>query len=157
LVAWRNETPVEWQQRFAEACSAADADIPHGELSHEPMVWTAQRVRDADARRIRQGRRWHTTIALSAAGELAAYTQLGGAASEPGTVHQYETFVRREHRGHGLGIRVKLANLRALEAELDGPAVVHTLNAPTNTAMIRVNDQLGFRPVALRTGWERIL
>jgi len=112
-------------------------------------------IREAEARRIAQGRFTYTTAAVhSASGELAAYTQMGGTPETPGRLNQYDTFVRRSHRGHRLGIAVKAPNLRALQANLAQPAALHTWNAPENAPMIAVNDKLGFRPVAQRTQWE---
>ncbi|WP_232828593.1 GNAT family N-acetyltransferase [Kribbella monticola] len=88
-------------------------------------------------------------------GRLAAYTQMGGAGDEPGRLYQWDTFVWPEHRGKGLGMAVKVPNLRSLQAGLDRPAVLHTWNAPENGPMIRVNEQLGFRAVDRRSSWER--
>jgi hypothetical protein len=115
-------------------------------------------VRDAEARRVAQGRFTYTTAAVhTASGELAAYTQMGGTPETPDRLNQYDTYVRRSHRGNGLGIAVKAPNLRALQAGVARPAVLHTWNAPENAPMIAVNTKLGFRPVAQRTMWERPL
>jgi predicted GNAT family acetyltransferase len=112
-------------------------------------------LRDAESRRVAQGRFTYTTAAVHvASGELAAYTQMGGTPETPDRLNQYDTYVRRTHRGHGLGIAVKAPNLRAIQS---GPAVLHTWNAPENAPMIAVNAKLGFRPVAQRTIWERAL
>lgn len=94
-------------------------------------------------------------MAADEAGQLAAYTQMGGATKTPYRLYQWDTFVRREHRGRRLGMAVKLPNLRSLQAELEHPAVLHTWNAPENAPMIAVNDHLGFRAVAQRTNWQR--
>jgi hypothetical protein len=56
--------------------------------------------------------------------------------------------VRRDARGHRLGLAVKLANLRLLQAERPDIEVLTTYNAEVNTHMIEVNERLGFRPVA---------
>jgi predicted GNAT family acetyltransferase len=117
--------------------------------------WTPELVRDAEARRVAQGRFTYTTAAVHiASGELAAYTQMGGTPETPERLNQYDTYVRRAHRGNGLGIAVKVPNLRAIQG---GPAVLHTWNAPENGPMIAVNAKLGFRPVARRTIWERVV
>jgi hypothetical protein len=114
--------------------------------------------RDTEARRVAQGRFTYTTAAVhTASGELAAYTQMGGTPETPERLNQYDTFVRRGHRGHGLGLAVKGPNLRALQADVPLPAVLHTWNAPENHPMIAVNTKLGFRPVAQRTAWELTL
>jgi GNAT superfamily N-acetyltransferase len=154
IVQWREHTPDEWVEQFADALSAMSGDVPTGELDQEPSRWTPERLREAEARRLKQGRFCHTTVAVDAAGQLAAYTQMGGATGNPERLYQWDTFVRPEHRGRRLGLAVKVPNCRSLQAGLDRPAVLHTWNATTNAPMIAVNARLGFRPVAQRTDWE---
>ncbi|RZU24345.1 acetyltransferase (GNAT) family protein [Kribbella rubisoli] len=155
LVQWREHAPDEWLEQFVELLSGMSEDVPTGDRTDEPVRWTAELVRDAEARRVAQGRFTYTTAAVhTATGELAAYTQMGGTPETPERLNQYDTYVRRTHRGHGLGIAVKAPNLRAIQT---GPAVMHTWNAPENAPMIAVNAKLGFRPVAQRTIWERVL
>ncbi|GAA3561059.1 GNAT family N-acetyltransferase [Kribbella ginsengisoli] len=154
IVQWREHTPDEWVEQFAEALSAMSVDVPTGELDQEPARWTPERLREAEARRLKQGRFCHTTVAVDKDGQLAAYTQMGGGTGDPGRLYQWDTFVRPEHRGRRLGLAVKVPNFRSLQAGLDRPAVLHTWNAITNAPMIAVNVHLGFRPVAQRTDWE---
>ncbi|WP_371400821.1 GNAT family N-acetyltransferase [Kribbella sp. NBC_00662] len=155
LVQWREQVPDEWLDQFVELLSGMSEDVPTGDRTDEPVRWTPELVRDAEARRVAQGRFTYTTAAVhTESGELAAYTQMGGTPETPERLNQYDTYVRRTHRGNGLGIAVKAPNLRAIQS---GRAVLHTWNAPENAPMIAVNAKLGFRPVAQRTIWERVL
>lgn len=156
LVQWREQMPDEWIEQFAELLTGMAQDVPTGDRTVEATRWTPELIREAEARRIAQGRLTYTTAAVhTASGRLAAYTQMGGAPETPGRRAQYDTYVQPAHRGNRLGIAVKVPNLRALQAGLDHPVVLHTFNAPENTPMIAVNEHLGFRPVAQRTNWER--
>jgi GNAT superfamily N-acetyltransferase len=156
IVQWREHAPDEWVAQFAELLTGMSEDIPSGERRSEIVRWTPELVRDAEARRVAQGRFTYTTAALhTASGELTAFTEMGGTPETPDRLGQYGTYVRRDHRGNGLGIAVKAPNLRALQAGVARPAVLHTWNAPENAPMIAVNTKLGFRPVAQRTMWER--
>jgi len=157
IVQWREHMPEEWLEEFADALTAMTVDVPTGNLQLEATRWTPERIREAEARREKQGRTCHTTVAVAEDGRLAASTQMGGAASTPDRLYQWDTFVRPEHRGRKLGMAVKIPNLRSLQAELDHPAVLHTWNAPSNAPMIAVNEHLGFRPLAQRSNWEREL
>ncbi|MET7281697.1 GNAT family N-acetyltransferase [Kribbella sp. NPDC005582] len=155
IVQWREHTPAEWIEQFADLQTGMSEDVPAGERTTATVHWTPELIRDAEARRLAQGRFTYVTAAIhSATGELAAYTQMGGTPETPGRLSQYDTYVRRSHRGHGLGLAVKAPNLRALQAGVARPAVLHTWNAPENAPMIAVNSKLGFRPVAQRTSWE---
>jgi GNAT superfamily N-acetyltransferase len=56
--------------------------------------------------------------------------------------------VLQAHRGHGLGVWMKAANLRRLTAAHPEITGVITSNAADNEHMLRVNQQVGFRPRA---------
>jgi GNAT superfamily N-acetyltransferase len=155
IVQWREHAPEEWLEQFAELLTWMTEDVPHGDRTVESTRWTPDLIREAEARPIAQGRFTYSTAAVhNASGELAAYTQMGGTLATPDRRTQYDTYVRRSHRGNHLGIAVKAPNLRALQADLAQPVALHTWNAPENAPMIAVNDMLGFRPVAQRTIWE---
>lgn len=155
LVQWREHMPEEWLEQFADLLTGMSEDVPTGDRSVEPIRWTPALIREAEARRVAQGRFIYTTAAVhTESGALAAYTQMGGAPETPDRRNQYDTYVHPTHRGRGLGVGVKVPNVRALQAGLDHPAVLHTWNAPENSPMIAVNEKLGFRPTAQRTAWE---
>ncbi|MEV5965611.1 GNAT family N-acetyltransferase [Kribbella sp. NPDC051952] len=155
LVQWREHAPAEWLDEFAVLLTGMEDDVPSGDRTVESTQWTPELIRAAEARRLAQGRFTYTTAAVhTASGELAAYTQMGGTPETPDRLNQYDTFVRPNHRGRGLGIAVKAPNLRSLQTRLTRPTPLHTWNAPENAPMIAVNDKLGFRPVAQRTLWE---
>lgn len=154
LLQWGDRTPDEWLGEFADAYTVMSRDVPHGDRTVEVQVWTPERLVARETQRHAQGRFSHTTVAVDANGRLAAYTQMGGNRAVPERLYQYDTFVRPEHRGRGLGIAVKIPNLRSLQAALDHPAVLHTWNAPENAPMIAVNAKLGFRASDHRVAFE---
>ncbi len=59
----------------------------------------------------------------------------------------------RSHRGQGLAELVKRATLAAAAAR--GLQLVVTYNDETNTAMLHVNEKLGYVPLAALLGWKR--
>ena len=52
-----------------------------------------------------------------------------------------------EHRGHSLGLAMKVANQQALRAAYPECRILMTGNADVNAAMNAVNVKLGFREV----------
>jgi hypothetical protein len=84
-------------------------------------------------------------------GQLVAFTDLLVRPAQPDLPVQSDTLVLREHRGHALGLAVKLANLRALQRERPDVTTVRTWNADTNTHMVAINARMGFSV----TGWTR--
>ena len=105
-------------------------------------------VREREATLARQGRTKYNTVALSAAGEVVAYSDLATTIHEPGRAYQWGTLVRRQDRGHRLGVAVKVANLRLLQRERPDIVRLTTYNAEVNAHMIGVNEAMGFVPIA---------
>ncbi len=77
----------------------------------------------------------------------------------PAIAAQEDTSVLAPHRGHRLGLRMKLAMLDWLRLQRPDVEWVDTWNAPDNAPMIAINEALGCRKIAeairftkLRTG-----
>ncbi len=87
-------------------------------------------------------------------GRLVAYTDIGIASSEPVVGEQWDTIVDPQHRGHRLGLLVKLANLRQLRARFPATESVQTYNATENAHMRAVNAQLGFVELERSVAWQ---
>jgi GNAT superfamily N-acetyltransferase len=122
------------------------ADAPH-DAAYEPEVWDAARLRADEARAAARGTREYSIAAIhDETGDMAALTQVTvDPAGAPGWAHQQITAVTRPHRGHRLGMLLKVMMLEWLaEAE---PQLRHiiTYNAVPNQYMIAVNEALGHR------------
>jgi GNAT superfamily N-acetyltransferase len=154
LVSWPEGCPDEHVEQYCNLLSLVDDEVPLDELEMQPKRWTAERLRAAEAHRRTQGHFGSATVAVAADGSLAGYTELTGSPRQPGRLNQRDTLVRPEHRGHRLGLALKLTNLRALQSRLPDPARIHTWNAEANHPMIAVNDHLGFRPVEHQHVWH---
>jgi RimJ/RimL family protein N-acetyltransferase len=61
----------------------------------------------------------------------------------------------REHRGHGLGFAMKLANVFAVQEQHQGVRRINTWNAEDNIPMIAVNEDMGFGVEARARDWRR--
>ena len=123
-------------------------EAPTGELAVEPEHVDAAVVREAEATLARQGRTKVNTVALDASGQVVAYTDVATTVHEPGKAYQWGTLVRRDARGHRLGLALKVANLRLLQESLPGVRRLTTWNAEVNSHMVGVNERLGFVSVA---------
>jgi len=148
LRSWSGPVPEELLDGWAEITSTLATEAPTGDLELEPEAVSAEAVREREATVARQGRTKYNTVALSAAGEVVAYSDLATTVHEPGRAYQWGTLVHRAHRGHRLGLAVKVANLRLLQRERPDITRLTTYNAEVNAHMIGVNEALGFRPVA---------
>ena len=144
LVQWRGPCPDALVDRFAVVRTGMN-DAPQGDEPHEDWAWDAARVRELEDRRETWHMRSYTTAALDeSSGELAGFTELLDT-GRPTTALQEDTAVVRTHRGHGLGMAMKAANLQTLLAEQPRIRKVITWNARDNTHMRAVNTDLGFQ------------
>jgi GNAT superfamily N-acetyltransferase len=152
LVAWGDRTPAEFVADMAELRALMSTDPPQGELDLEPEPWDADRFVEVERSVIARDRRVLVVAARDdASGHLVGYTNIG-LPSGVGTVgYQWDTIVRAEHRGHRLGLLVKLANIEALRRELPEVRYLNTWNADENAHMVAVNERLGF---TVMEGWS---
>jgi GNAT superfamily N-acetyltransferase len=147
LRSWAGPVPEELLPGWAEVTSALMTEAPTGEIDREPETPDPAVVREAEALTFKQGRELYATAALDADGTVVAYTNFGVNTEGSPRAYQWGTLVRPEHRGHRLGLAVKVANLRQLQQARPDLGQVITWNAEVNAHMIGVNEAMGFVPV----------
>jgi GNAT superfamily N-acetyltransferase len=142
--------PEDWLEDRALLARRMSTDAPTGDIELDEEDWDAERVR----------RQWNTPSPIwavesvarhVASGRLVAFTHLGVRPRQPDLAVQSDPLGLREHRGNGLGLAVKIANLRALQRERPSVTTVRTWNADTNTHMVAINERMGFAV----SGWTR--
>src|SRR5262249_20683728 len=107
--------------------------------------WDRARVRATHERVAEQGLRFYTVAARAdRTGQLVAITQLGVDPLDAGSAFQELTAVARPHRGHRLGLLVKVAMLELLAAHEPQLTQIVTLTAEDNEHMNAINTALGF-------------
>jgi GNAT superfamily N-acetyltransferase len=157
LVTWQNRTPEEWVRGVCHLQEAFNSEAPSGELEVEPEVWDEERLRDNEGRLHAMGRTETTTVAVGPEGEVVALTEMLVTEHGRGAVFQSGTLVLPAHRGHRLGIAIKVANLRRFQETFPEAQLVHSWNAEENGLMVDINDALGFRPVEYLAEMQRRL
>lgn len=125
-------------------------DFEEESLTPEVFLQTAKRLRSSGQTRL-------TALALTAEDEVVAFSDLVVKADPAQRVQQWGTLVHRGHRGHRLGTAVKVANVRVLQERFPDRTAIGTSNAEVNPTMVGINDQLGFRPVAVLPMFQRTL
>lgn len=143
--SWSGPVPDDLVVSWLELSTTLASEAPSGSGEHEDEVVDVPAYREAEALHTAQGRTmWHT-VALDDAGDVVAHTMLVETHRDNPFLFQWGTLVRRDHRGHRLGLAVKVANHRAIQAGSDvaGRRTV-TWNAGVNDHMIAINERLGF-------------
>lgn len=155
LRSWVGPVPDDLVHGWVALSSSLSTEAPVGGLDLEPEAADIGAHRESEQRAARQGRTKYNTVALCEDGEVVAYTDIATTIHEPGRAYQWGTLVRRDHRGHRLGLAVKVANLRLLQAERPDIDHVITYNAEVNGHMIGVNERLGFVPSARLAAFQK--
>ena len=132
-------------------------EAPMGTLEFEQEVYDEERIRSQEAMMAEAGRTGYFTVAQDASGEVVAYTQIAVPRYDPGRAFQWGTLVHPAHRGHRLGLAVKVRNLALLQENEDDLNAVVTWNAEVNDHMIAVNRRLGFAPTARNAEFLKVL
>ena len=120
--------------------------VPTGDLALEDGEWTPERYLENE-RRVADRNRCFAAAAIAPDGELVGYTDVNVSRAKTTQGSVGITFVLPGHRGHSLGLAVKLANHRALVAALPECEFVRTSNADVNAHMNAVNEAMGYRQV----------
>jgi mycothiol synthase len=148
LAEWTGRVPAELLLSYAAARNAI-REAPRDGLSFTEPEWTAQRVRDEEDTAVARGCELRVVAAIrQRTGQVAGLTCLEVYQHRPELAVQQDTAVVQAHRGHGLGVSMKAANLRRLTAARPEVTAVITSNAADNEHMLRVNQQVGFQPSA---------
>ena len=154
LVSWQDEAPAELVDSLAIAHERMSIDPPAGAIAWGLERWDASRIRAGERNAREVGRIHLDVVAVAPDGDVAGFTELSLLPDSP-AVEQWDTIVLAAHRGHRLGMRMKLANLVALADADPSRNRIYTWNADENEHMLAINVALGFRPFALESTWQK--
>ncbi len=151
-------TPARWREDMAVLATRMSTDAPSAGLEEPEDLWTVERIVEADERNEASPRdRVVAVVEHVPSGHLAGFTVLSVPQQLHRSVAQYATLVLREHRGHKLGMLLKVANLEHLARVKPGHPSVTTFNAEENRFMLDVNESVGFVAVGQESAWRKDL
>lgn len=158
LEGFVDDMPEAWLEDRALLQQRMSTDAPADDLDIAEEDWDADRLRASNARSAASGRRVVETVARHRpSGRLVGFTAVSVSAGEPTLAYQQDTLVLTEHRGHGLGLRLKAANALRLMDELPQVRAVRTWNAASNAHMLSVNRRLGYTVDGYSREWQKRL
>jgi len=144
IVTWDTDVPDEHVAGMARLLSGFYAQIPLGDMALEDSEWTVERLRASSERFHDVGKRMLVAGAVAPTGELVGISDARIDLASPETGFVGLTIVDAAHRGHRLGLAMKLAVARLVTAAFPACRRLQTSNAETNTPMSAVNERLGF-------------
>jgi GNAT superfamily N-acetyltransferase len=153
LLTWAGPAPDEHVDQVARLYEVM-GDAPREEGVAAQRI-DADRVRAIEASSRGPEFGVYTVAARhDASGTLAAMTLVITQAQLPGQALQALTAVDRPHRGHRLGLLVKVAVHEWLARAEPGVRAVFTFNTQSNEHMIAINERLGYRVSGRFRSWE---
>lgn len=158
LHVWVDRTPERWLEQMAHLHTRMSTDAPTAGLEAPEDVWTVERVREEDDAAAGDPRPYLVAVVEHVpTGQLAGYTTLAVPVETDRPVSQFDTLVLREHRGKGLGMLLKVANIDNLQQRYPGRPSIITSNAEDNRFMLDVNEAVGFAPIGYDGAWRKDL
>jgi GNAT superfamily N-acetyltransferase len=147
IVTWQDQVPEQYVAGYCTLNEMFVDEAPMGELDVERERWDAERVHHCETRNQKTGRHLVAAGAVSQDGTLVGVTEIVVSSYAPSHGFQSGTLVAPGHRGHALGLAMKVANHRRLRARFPRCLILMTGNADVNAAMNAVNEALGYREV----------
>jgi GNAT superfamily N-acetyltransferase len=158
VISWVGETPEDRIDDLASLMTRMSTEAPTAGLEASEAVWDASRVRARDATHGERGGSLCVSVAeYIPTGHLVAFTDLSAPGDTDQAILQGKTLVLTEHRGHRLGMLLKVANLQLLANLRPGHSGILTFNAEENRPMLAVNEAIGFEPVGYDAVWKLAL
>jgi GNAT superfamily N-acetyltransferase len=136
--------------------TAAINDAPMGDLTFEDEVFDLARLRDIETAQQGRGDRIYRIAARHReTGVIGGHTLVALNPLDPTHAGQGDTAVHRDHRGHRLGLLLKIEMMRWLAEVEPQITEITTWNHADNRYMIDVNEAIGYRLSRVFAMFER--
>ncbi|QSB05598.1 GNAT family N-acetyltransferase [Natronoglycomyces albus] len=146
IVTFEHQVPDEAVEGYCQVKSRVLLDAPMGDLDAEEETYSPTLWRDIERQQQRMGVLWLGVYARhKETGDLAGLSEIEVRVGDEVMAYQNDTIVAPAHRGHRLGLRLKIDMQRHLLRWRPQMRFIQTFNAEDNTFMNAVNDQVGFR------------
>ena len=142
---WVGEIPEEHLSAYGRLLTQLEIDEPDEEVEHEPAEYTPERIRVSERRMREAGTIRIVAVAVAPDGEFVGNSEVHVHEAPGSTLgYQENTLVMPEHRGHRLGLGLKVATHRRLAELAPQLRSLVTWNSHVNPWMIQVNEKLGY-------------
>ncbi len=128
---------------------------PFGDLEMENEHATPEQLRQIEQQLFAGGnQRWTYYLVENQTGKFVGYTETLWNSNRPEVLYQEMTGVFSEYRGKGLGRWLKAAMLDRVISERPQVKRARTGNADSNAVMLKINHELGYKPIMATALWQ---
>jgi GNAT superfamily N-acetyltransferase len=154
LGLWEGPYPFEHLEDMATLKDVMNT-APTDELEIEEFRWTVDDLLQGQQALSLQGvQRWTMFVRHIGSRKLAGFTEIFWNPRRPDTVIQGHTAVMPQYRGQGLAQWLKGEMLEKITEGRPRVRKIRSDTADSNTAMLSINYQLGFKPYKSWTTWQ---
>jgi GNAT superfamily N-acetyltransferase/uncharacterized protein YndB with AHSA1/START domain len=152
---WEDTVPTEHLEGYGVLLHQLDLDDPDEEIESEAAEYPPERIRVIEQRRADAGTCALIAVAVAPDGTFVGNSEIHVQRSSGTTAAwQENTLVMPDHRGHRLGMAMKVATHRALGEKFPDLRTIVTWNSHVNPWMIGINEDLGYRVACREIGYQ---
>ena len=150
-------TPPFPEEHLSNWCLISDAmnTAPLEDLELAEPAMTPEKWRSIEANVDSRGWDLRGLAAVHRpSGDFAGMTTIFNQRYYPTVAQQDDTVVDQAHRGRGLGKWLKAAMAREFLSEFPEVTRINTGNAGSNAPMLKINTEMGFKPILQIAAWQ---
>ena len=152
---WDGRYPDNYIDAVAALFQDVAKDSPRDNLDIEDMNFTAEIMRQMEQGMFARGdQRWTIYLTDRTNAKLAGLTEIMWNPNRKMIVNQGFTGVYPKYRNKGLGRWLKAEMMNKIQHEHPEVKFVRTTNANSNAPMLKINEEMGFKPYIANTIWQ---